>query len=117
MVDGVLQSSPGPFFLESFSVVDCLFAPFLERMSASLFYYKGFTVRDASRFPGICAWFNGMEGRATYRGTQSDFHTHVHDLPPQLGGCYSNETERQAECQASREACLSHHQIVSWICL
>jgi len=100
MVDGALQSSPGPFFLDSFSVVDCLFAPFLERMSASLFYYKGFTVRDASRFPGVAAWFDGMERRETYRGTQSDFHTHVHDLPPQLGGCYSNETERQAECQA-----------------
>jgi len=100
MVDGVLQASPGPFFLESFSVVDCIFAPFLERMSASLFYYKGFTVRDKSRFPGVAAWFDGMEGRATYRGTQSDFHTHVHDLPPQLGGCYSNETKQQAECQA-----------------
>jgi len=100
MVDGVLQASPGPFFLESFSVVDCIFAPFLERMSASLFYYKGFTVRDKSRFPGVAAWFDGMEGRETYRGTQSDFHTHVHDLPPQLGGCYSNETKQQAECQA-----------------
>merc|ERR550532_1975408 len=100
MVDGVLKSSPGPFFLESFSVVDCIFAPFLERMAASLFYYKGFTVRDKSRFPGVAAWFDGMEGRETYRGTQSDFHTHVHDLPPQLGGCYSNETEEQAECQA-----------------
>jgi len=59
-----------------------------------------FTVRDKSRFPGIVAWFDGMEGRETYRGTQSDFHTHVHDLPPQLGGCYSNETGQQAKCQA-----------------
>jgi glutathione S-transferase len=32
-----------------------------------------------------------MESRPTYRGTQSDFHTHVHDLPPQMGGCYQNE--------------------------
>merc|ERR1712088_731379 len=30
-----------------------VFSPFLERMSASLFYYKGFTVRDKSRFPGV----------------------------------------------------------------
>ena len=100
MVDDVLQASSGPFFLESFSVVDCVFAPFLERMSASLFYYKGFTVRDKSRFPGVAAWFDGMEGRETYRGTQSDFHTHVHDLPPQLGGCFTNETEEQRSCQA-----------------
>ena len=26
-----------------------------------------------------------MEGLETYRGTQSDFHTHAHDLPPQMG--------------------------------
>lgn len=31
-----------------------------------------------------------MESRPTYRGTQSDFHTHVHDLPPQMGGCWEN---------------------------
>jgi glutathione S-transferase len=31
-----------------------------------------------------------METRPTYRGTQSDFHTHVHDLPPQMGGCWEN---------------------------
>jgi glutathione S-transferase len=31
-----------------------------------------------------------MESRPTYRGTQSDFHTHVHDLPPQMGGCFEN---------------------------
>jgi glutathione S-transferase len=36
------------------------------------------------------AWFEAMEGRSTYRGTQSDFHTHVHDLPPQMGGCWEN---------------------------
>ena len=27
-----------------------------------------------------------MEARPAYIGTRSDFFTHVHDLPPQLGG-------------------------------
>ena len=27
-----------------------------------------------------------MEARPAYIGTRSDFYTHVHDLPPQLGG-------------------------------
>ncbi len=27
-----------------------------------------------------------METRETYLGLKSDFYTHVHDLPPQLGG-------------------------------
>jgi hypothetical protein len=38
----------------------------------------------------LAAWFDGMESRPTYRGTQSDFHTHAHDLPPQMGGCIEN---------------------------
>jgi glutathione S-transferase len=34
-----------------------------------------------------------MESRSTYRGTQSDFHTHAHDLPPQMGGCYTSGSD------------------------
>ncbi|APB35245.1 Glutathione S-transferase [Gloeomargarita lithophora Alchichica-D10] len=41
--------------------------------------------------PGLAAWFDAMETRLTYRGTQSDFHTHAHDLPPQMGGCWAND--------------------------
>lgn len=29
----------------------------------------------------------------------SDFHTHVHDLPPQMGACYSNKSNKAMECQ------------------
>ena len=99
-VDQALRASPGPYFLDTFSVVDCLFAPFLERMVGSLYYYKGFVVRDPSSFPGLAAWFQGMEGRTTYRGTQGDAHTHAHDLPPQLGGCYASGTREQEEAAA-----------------
>jgi len=31
-------------------------------------------------------WFESMEQKPSYLGTKSDFYTHVHDLPPQLGG-------------------------------
>ena len=41
-----------------------------------------------------------METREAYRGTQSDFHTHAHDLPPQMGGCYPSGTEEQLRCAA-----------------
>ena len=27
--------------------------------------------------------------RSSYRATKSDYYTHAHDLPPQLGGCQS----------------------------
>merc|ERR1719336_1423507 len=71
-------------------------------MNASLFYYKGFTLRDPQRFPNVCRWFEGLEARPqqTYRGTQSDFHTHCHDLPPQMGGCYENFTPKQQSAKA-----------------
>jgi len=64
-------------------------------MGASLYYYKGLTMREPSAYPNLCRWFAALEARETYRGTQSDFHTHVHDLPPQMGGCYPNGSAQQ----------------------
>ena len=87
-VEEALGRTPGPYFLEEFSTADVVFTPYVERMNASLYYYKGYSMREEN--PGFSAWFDAMESRPTYRGTQSDFHTHVHDLPPQMGGCYEN---------------------------
>lgn len=89
LVEDALSQTPGPYFLETFSTVDVIFTPFLERMNASLYYYKGYSLREEN--PRLQDWFAAMESRSTYRGTQSDFHTHVHDLPPQMGGCYANQ--------------------------
>ncbi|MGK7945818.1 MAG: glutathione S-transferase family protein [Microcystaceae cyanobacterium] len=88
-VENALSSTPSPYFLEEFSTADVIFTPYVERMNASLYYYKGYSLREEN--PHLGAWFDAMESRLTYRGTQSDFHTHVHDLPPQMGGCYSNK--------------------------
>jgi glutathione S-transferase len=87
-VEHTLAATPGPYFLEEFSTVDVIFTPYVERMNASLYYYKGYSMREAN--PYLAAWFEAMETRSTYRGTQSDFHTHAHDLPPQMGGCWEN---------------------------
>ncbi|MCC3409274.1 MAG: glutathione S-transferase family protein [Microcoleus sp. PH2017_10_PVI_O_A] len=87
-VEAALASTPGPYFLAEFGTADVIFTPYVERMNASLYYYKGYSMREAN--PRFGDWFAGMESRSTYRGTQSDFHTHVHDLPPQMGGCYEN---------------------------
>lgn len=94
-VELALSRTPGPYFLDDFSIVDVVFTPYVERMNASLFYYKGYTLRDPKANPEFAAWFDAMESRATYRGTQSDFHTHCHDLPPQMGGCYENDEPQQ----------------------
>jgi glutathione S-transferase len=87
-VEEALGSTPGFYFLDSFGTVDVIFTPYVERMNASLYYYKGYSLREEN--PRLRAWFAAMESRPTYRGTQSDFHTHVHDLPPQMGGCWEN---------------------------
>lgn len=88
-VEAALGVMPSPYFLDQFSTVDVVFTPYVERMNASLFYYKGYSLREAN--PYLAEWFAAMESRSTYRGTQSDFHTHVHDLPPQMGGCWAND--------------------------
>lgn len=88
LIENALSSTPGKYFLEEFSTADVVFTPYLERMNASLYYFKGYVLRDPALRPRISAWFDAMEARETYRGTQSDFHTHCHDLPPQMGGCY-----------------------------
>jgi len=87
-VEAALSRTPGPYFLDEFGTADVIFTPYVERMNASLYYYKGYSLREEN--PRFADWFAGMESRPTYRGTQSDFHTHVHDLPPQMGGCWEN---------------------------
>jgi len=65
----------------------------MERMNASLIYYKGFNLRFNYRH--VNNWLTLFEGTSAYRGTQGDFHTHSHDLPPQMGGCYKENNEKQ----------------------
>ncbi len=89
-VEDALSNTAGPYFLEQFSTADVIFTPYVERMNASLFYYKGYSLREENS--RLAAWFEAMESRFTYRGTQSDFHTHAHDLPPQMGCCCENGT-------------------------
>jgi glutathione S-transferase len=91
----LLERSAGPFFLGEFSTADLVFVPYVERMNASLAYYKGYLLRR--EHPALHRWFGALEQRSTYLGTQSDFHTHAHDLPPQMGGCYSTETPEQRD--------------------
>jgi len=102
-MEQALAASAGPFLLGAeLGTADLVFVPYVERMNASLAYYKGYLLRQ--EHPLIDRWFQGLEQRSTYRGTQSDFHTHCHDLPPQMGGCYANGSERQRQLAARIDA-------------
>lgn len=97
-VAAALSATPGPWFLDDFSAADVIFTPYAERMRASLFYYKGYDLA-ASHAP-IARWFAALEKRPGYYGLMGDFHTHAHDLPPQMGGCFSGgDPSRVAACQ------------------
>ncbi len=95
-MERALEAQGGPFLLGTeFGTADVVFVPYVERMNASLGYYKGYLLRQ--EHPAIDRWFRALEQRPTYLGTQSDFHTHAHDLPPQMGGCHANgEPAQQA---------------------
>ena len=98
-MEQALAATPGPFLLgPELTSADVVFVPFLERMAASFAYYKGFWLRQ--RHPLIGRWFDALEQRSTYLGTQSDFHTHAHDLPPQMGGCQTRSTDVQRQLAA-----------------
>ena len=86
-----------PVFLDTFETIpgtgDIIFIPYIERINASLIYYKGFNLRE--KFTGIDKWLTLLENKSTYTGTQGDFHTHSHDLPPQMGGCFKDKNKEQ----------------------
>jgi glutathione S-transferase len=68
-IDAELQSTSekGPYFLgERLSLVDIMFTPFLERMAASLPYYKGFESRS-EKYPHLLNWYRAMDNRESYR--------------------------------------------------
>ena len=69
IVDAQLKQTAGPYFLgEELCTADVIFTPYIERMAASLFYYKGYDMK--SNHPHIRRWFEAMETRPAYVGTQ-----------------------------------------------
>ena len=75
---------------------DLVFIPYVERMNASLAYFKGYALRR--EHPGLDRWLSALEALEAYQGTQGDFHTHAHDLPPQMGGCWPNRDSERQRC-------------------
>ena len=93
-MEQALEQTPGPWLDDQGpGGVDLVFVPYVERMNASLAYYKGYRLRR--EHSAIDRWFTALEQLETYRGTQSDMHTHAHDLPPQMGGCWPDVSESQ----------------------
>lgn len=68
-------------------MVDAVYAPFMERIAASVPYWLGPEVRGAGRWPALNAWFDAMDSRPSYQAMKSDDFTITHTLEPQIGKC------------------------------
>jgi glutathione S-transferase len=67
-----LAQYPGPYFLPTFSLVDLLYSPHLDRLAANAPIYRGYQIKGNSRFPRINAWFDALKQRPAYHRVKSD---------------------------------------------
>ena len=86
-VDAALGASDGPWFLGGAepSLVDLQYVSHVERLLASVLYWKGLRLRGRDDLAHVDAWLCAFEARPSYLATKSDYYTHVMDIPPQYG--------------------------------
>jgi len=101
-VDQALGEAEGPWFLggEVPSIVDLQFVSHVERMNASVLYWKGLQLRGSGRWKNLDRWFDAFEQRPSYQASKSDYYTHVRDIPPQYGDGVFEEGEEVARLAA-----------------
>jgi len=83
------------------TIVDLQYISHVERMAASVLYWRGVNLRNNSRWPNVEKWFAAFEERESYLATKSDYYTHVRDIPPQYGDGYSDNSAGAKEAEAA----------------
>ncbi|BAZ31073.1 glutathione S-transferase-like protein [Cylindrospermum sp. NIES-4074] len=71
-IEKSLGKYPGSYFLSTFSLVDIMYSPHLDRLAANLPVYKGYHIKGNPRFPLINAWFAALKQRPAYNRVKSD---------------------------------------------
>ncbi|QEI41124.1 hypothetical protein BMF77_01707 [Dolichospermum sp. UHCC 0315A] len=61
-----------PYFLSTFSLVDIMYSPHLDRLAANLPVYRGYHIKGNPRFPLINVWFAALKKRPAYNRVKSD---------------------------------------------
>jgi len=88
-VDAALGKLPNtPWFLDFTdgpSILDLQYVSHIERMAASVPYWKGHAIRGNGVYPNVDRWFEAFEQRDSYNASRSDWYTHIKDIPPQYG--------------------------------
>ena len=68
--------------------------------TSALYTFSHTVWTNESRARSPKSWFEAMNQREVYRNIKSDYYTHAHDLPPQLGGCEENGDDEQLQMKA-----------------
>lgn len=71
-IEQTLGKYPGAYFLSTFSLVDIMYSPHLDRLAANLPVYRGYHIKGNSRFPLINAWLDALKQRPAYNRVKSD---------------------------------------------
>ncbi len=89
--EAIGESTPGPWLLggEVPSFADFVFITTLERLLASVAYFKGLDVRGEGQFGHLERWLDAFDARPAYLATKGDLYSIVMALPSQNGPGYS----------------------------
>jgi glutathione S-transferase len=71
-LEQLLGKYPGSYFLSTFSLVDIMYSPHLDRLAANLPVYRGYHLKGNPRYPRINAWFEALKQRPAYHRVKSD---------------------------------------------
>ncbi len=71
-VEELLGKYPGPYFVSTFSLVDIMYSPHLDRLAANLPVYRRYHIKGNPRFPKINTWFEALNQRPAYHRVKSD---------------------------------------------
>lgn len=61
-----------PYFLNTFSLVDIMYAPHVDRLAASLPVYRGYHIKGNPRFPNLNAWLAALNERPAFNRVKTD---------------------------------------------
>lgn len=74
-LEQTLGKYPGAYFLSSFSLVDIMYSPHLDRLAANLPVYRNYHLKGNPRFPRLNVWFEAISQRPAYHRVCSDITT------------------------------------------
>ena len=71
-LEQALETYPGVYFLDTFSLVDVMYAPHLNRLAASLPTYRNYYIKNNPRFPNLNAWLSALNARPAFNRVKTD---------------------------------------------